>query len=87
MRDASTAWGEGEGRSAAVQQAEEAAAAAAAHFLARRTAVTMSDPLASSAAMAEARLQPVPWVLPVLQQADRQAGRGQGQGGPIRGAR
>ena len=46
-------------------------AVAVAHFLARRTAVTMSDPLASSAAMAEARLQPVPWVLLVLQQAGR----------------
>ena len=57
---------DGQGTGGAVQQV----AVAVAHFLARRTAVTMSDPLASSAAMAEARLQPVPWVLLVL------AGRG-----------
>jgi hypothetical protein len=44
------------------------------HFLARRTAVGTSAPFASSAAMAEARLQPVPCVLPVLQGAGTQAG-------------
>ena len=38
-----------------------------AHFLARHTAAATSAPLASSAAMAEARLHPVPCVLPVLQ--------------------
>ncbi len=41
--------------------------AAAAHFFARRTAVDTSAPFASSAAMADARLHPVPCVLPVLQ--------------------
>ena len=44
-----------------------------AHFLARLTAVATSAPFASSAAMADARLHPVPWVLPVLHRTWQQA--------------
>jgi len=49
------------------QRSAASLTAAAAHFFARRTAVDTSAPFASSAAMADARLHPVPCVLPVLQ--------------------
>lgn len=55
-----------------------------AHFLAVRTAVDTSAPLASSAAIAEASVQPVPCVLPVLRGRRAGARRQRSAGGDAR---